>query len=165
MQDSSDIIRENNYILREIKQFKKRIVPENIEIIQDITEIHEIKDLKSKPVLQQVNLIKPVDQKEIKIRFEGETNDNLNDKCNKKIEDNKEGEEETILENEKKNNFVESIFEKLKNGDKINEFNDLKEAFNALKDEDKKEIIEGVRIKIDNEEQENRFNDLLKLLN
>ena len=69
------------------------------------------------------------------------------------------------MENEKKNNFIESIFEKLKNDDKINEFNDLKEAFNALKDEDKKEIIEGVRIKIDNEEQENRFNDLLKLLN
>ena len=43
MQDSSDIIRENNYILREIKQFKKRILPENIEIIQNITKILSMK--------------------------------------------------------------------------------------------------------------------------
>ena len=46
MHSSQDIINEKNYILREIKEIKgkENINPENIEIIENYTEIHEIKE-------------------------------------------------------------------------------------------------------------------------
>ena len=53
MEETNDIIKENNYILREIKYIKgkKNILPENIEFLEDYAEIHEIKDIKSTPKL------------------------------------------------------------------------------------------------------------------
>ena len=51
MNSTHDIINERNYIRREIKEIKgnQNINPENLEIIENLTQIHEIKVLNQKP--------------------------------------------------------------------------------------------------------------------
>ena len=76
MHSSQDIINEKNYILREIKEIKgkENINPENIEIIENYTEIHEIKEINKKFCDNKVSEI----QKritEIEVKLEGETID------------------------------------------------------------------------------------------
>ena len=157
MEETNDIIKENNYILREIKYIKdkKNILPENIEFLEDYAEIHEIKDIKSTPKLEQGIVSNQ------KFEFEVRLEDNQNGLNNEMTLEEKE---ETILENENINNLIENIFAKIEGEDNLEGCNDLKIAFNSLKEDEKNEVIEGIKIKIDNEEQENKFNNLLKLL-
>ena len=157
MEETNDIIKENNYILREIKYIKgkKNILPENIEFLEDYAEIHEIKDIKSTPKLEQGIVSNQ------KFEFEVRLEDNQNGLNNEMTLEEKE---ETILENENINNLIENIFAKIEGEDNLEDCNDLKIAFNSLKEDEKNEVIEGIKIKIDNEEQENKFNNLLKLL-
>ena len=165
MDSSKDIIRENNYIFREIKQIgTRKIIPENIQLIENLAYIHEIKDIKLNQNLQQINIANPNIKLDLEIKLEGEYVPKIN---NEEISDNEinQGDEEVILESEENNNMIENIFEKLNNDENINDCTDIKEMLNSLKEEDKKEIIEGIKIKIENEEQENRFNALLKILN
>ena len=156
MDSTKDKIIENNYIFREIKYIKEKSIPENIEILQDIAVIHEIKDIKSKskPNLQKVIVSEP--KSEVDIKLEGE-------KANRTIEENIE-EKEIVFENDQINNLIECIFNKLNSNEIIDNCDDLKKIFSELKEDDKIEVIEGIKIKIENEEQENKFNDLLKLL-
>ena len=46
MNSTHDIINKRNYVRREIKEIKgnQNINPENLEIIEDLTKIHEIKE-------------------------------------------------------------------------------------------------------------------------
>ena len=165
MDSSKDIIRENNYIFREIKQIgTRKIIPENIQLIENLAYVHEIKDIKLNKNLQQINISNPNLELDFEIKLEGEYVPKIN---NEEISDNEinQGDAEVILESEENNNLIESIFEKLKNDKNINDCSNIKEKLNSLKEEDKKEIIEGIKIKIENEEQENRFNALLNLLN
>ena len=157
MEETNDIIKENNYILREIKYIKgkKNILPENIEFLEDYAEIHEIKDIKSTPKLEQGIVSNQ------KFEFEVRLEENQNSLNNEMTLEEKE---ETILENENINNLIENIFAKIEGEDNLEDCNDLKIAFNSLKEDEKNEVIEGIKIKIDNEEQENKFNDLLKIL-
>ncbi len=157
MEETNDIIKENNYILREIKYIKgkKNILPENIEFLEDYVEIHEIKDIKSTPKLEQGIVSNQ------KFEFEVRLEENQNSLNNEMTLEEKE---ETILENENINNLIENIFAKIEGEDNLEDCNDLKIAFNSLKEDEKNEVIEGIKIKIDNEEQENKFNNLLKLL-
>ena len=157
MEETNDIIKENNYILREIKYIKgkKNILPENIEFLEDYAEIHEIKDIKSTPKLEQGIVSNQ------KFEFEVRLEENQNSLNNEMALEEKE---ETILENENINNLIENIFAKIEGEDNLEGCNDLKIAFNSLKEDEKNEVIEGIKIKIDNEEQENKFNNLLKLL-
>ena len=157
MEETKDIIKENNYILRVIKHIKgkENILPEDIQIIEDYTEIHEIKDIKNTSKVEQGIIPNPNIELEVKL----EANQNcLNDEVNL------EEKEESILENENVNNLIETIFAKIEGQDNLEDCNDLKTTFNTLKDDEKNEVIEGIKIKIDNEEQENKFNNLLKLL-
>ena len=156
MDSTKDKIIENNYIFREIIYIKEKSIPENIEILQDIAVIHEIKDIKSKskPNLQKVIVSEP--KSEVDIKLEGE-------KANRTIEENIE-EKEIVFENDQINNLIECIFNKLNSNEIIDNCDDLKKIFSELKKDDKIEVIEGIKIKIENEEQENKFNDLLKLL-
>ena len=157
MEETNDIIKENNYILREIKYIKgkKNILPENIEFLEDYAEIHEIKDIKPTPKLEQGIVSNQ------KFEFEVRLEENQNSLNNEMTLEEKE---ETILENENINNLIENIFAKIEGEDNLEDCNDLKIAFNSLKEDEKNEVIEGIKIKIDNEEQENKFNNLLKLL-
>ena len=157
MEETNDIIKENNYILREIKYIKgkKNILPENIEFLEDYAEIHEIKDIKSTPKIEQGIVSNQ------KFEFEVRLEENQNSLNNEMTLEEKE---ETILENENINNLIENIFAKIEGEDNLEDCNDLKIAFNSLKEDEKNEVIEGIKIKIDNEEQENKFNNLLKLL-
>ena len=157
MEETNDIIKENNYILREIKYIKgkKNILPENNEFLEDYAEIYEIKDIKSTPKIEQGIVLNQ------KFEFEVRLEDNQNGLNNEMILEEKE---ETILENENINNLIENIFAKIEGEDNLEDCNDLKIAFNSLKEDEKNEVIEGIKIKIDNEEQENKFNNLLKLL-
>ena len=157
MEETNDIIKENNYILREIKYIKgkKNILPENIEFLEDYAEIHEIKDIKSTPKIEQGIVSNQ------KFEFEVRLEENQNSLNNEMTLEEKE---ETILENENINNLIENIFAKIEGEDNLEGCNDLKIAFNSLKEDEKNEVIEGIKIKIDNEEQENKFNNLLKLL-
>ena len=157
MEETNDIIKENNYILREIKYIKgkKNILPENIEFLEDYAEIHEIKDIKSTPKLEQGIVSNQ------KFEFEVRLEENQNSLNNEMTLEEKE---ETILENENINNLIENIFAKIEGEDNLEDCNDLKIAFNSLNEDEKNEVIEGIKIKIDNEEQENKFNNLLKLL-
>ena len=157
MEETNDIIKENNYILREIKYIKgkKNILPENIEFLEDYAEIHEIKDIKSTPKIEQGIVSNQ------KFEFEVRLEENQNSLNNEMTLEEKE---ETILENENINNLIENIFAKIEGEDNLEDCNDLKIAFNSLKEDEKNEVIEGIKIKIDNEKQENTFNNLLKLL-
>ena len=164
MDSSKDIKRENNYILREIKQIgKRKINPENMQILENLADIHEIKDLKFKPNLQQMNIKKPNFKINLEVKLEGESAVEKNEQGDLNDEMNY-GNEEVIIESEDNNNLIENIFDKLNNKN-INDYNDIKQIINSLTEENKKEVIEGIKIKIDNEEQENRFNDLLRILN
>ena len=165
MDSSKDIIRENNYIFREIKQIgTRKIIPENIQLIENLAYVHEIKDIKLNKNPQQIHISNPNLELDFEIKLEGEYVPKIN---NEEISDNEinQGDAEVILESEENNNLIESIFEKLKNDENINDCSNIKEKLNSLKEEDKEEIIEGIKIKIENEEQENRFNALLNLLN
>ena len=157
MQETNDKIIENNYIFREIKEIKgkEQIIPENILILEDLAEIHEIKDLRPKTNVQQETISNKKIVSEVKL--EGNINKPKN-------ELNIEDQEEPILENENVSNLIEYIFEIIESGKNLNDCNKLKNSFNALEENEKNEVVEGVRIKIDNEEQENKFNELLKLL-
>ena len=160
METTNDTIKENNYILREIKQIrgKKTILPENIEFIEDYAEIHEIKDIKtkSKQKLGQGNVSNPT-LSEVGVRLEGDSQ-SPNDEINL------EGKEEAILENENISNLIENIFTKIEDNDNLDELKEIKASFNSLNENEKNEVIEGIKIKIDNEEQENKFNNLLRFL-
>ena len=134
---------------------KESILPENIEIIEDYTEIHEIKDIKNASNVEQGIIPNP--NIELEVKLEGNQNC-LNGEINV------EEKEETILKNENINNLIETIFAKIEGEDNLEDFSDLKAAFNTLNDDEKNEVLEGIKIKIDNEEQENKFNNLLKLL-
>ena len=157
MQETNDKIIENNYIFREIKEIKgkEQIIPENILILEDLAEIHEIKDLRPKTNVQHETISNKKIVSEVKL--EGNINKPKN-------ELNIEDQEEPILENENVSNLIEYIFEIIENGKNLNDCSKLKNSFNALEENEKNEVVEGVRIKIDNEEQENKFNELLKLL-
>ena len=110
MKSTQDLINENNYILREIKEIKgkQNIIQENIEILEDLTEIHEIKDIRKK----QINFPKLKKDIEIEIRLEGEA-------INKKNELIKQEKNNEILGCNCKNNFnSRKTDDKLENNDK-----------------------------------------------
>ena len=110
MKSTQDLINENNYILREIKEIKgkQNIIQENIEILEDLTEIHEIKDNRKK----QINFPKLKKDIEIEIRLEGEA-------INKKNELIKQEKNNEILGCNCKNNFnSRKTDDKLENNDK-----------------------------------------------
>ena len=164
MDSTKDIKREHNYIFRVIKQLgKRKINPENIQILENLADVHEIKDIKFKPNLQQINIKKPNFKINLEVKLEGESSVEKNEQEDLNGEMNY-GNEEVIIESEDINNIIENIFDKLNNKN-INDYNDIKQIINSLTEENKKEVIEGLKIKIDNEEQENKFNDLLRILN
>ena len=164
MDSTKDIKREHNYIFRVIKQIgKRKINPENIQILENLADVHEIKDIKFKPNLQQINIKKPNFKINLEVKLEGESSAEKNEQEDLNADMNY-GNEEVIIESEDINNIIENIFDKLNNKN-INDYSDIKQIINSLTKENKKEVIEGLKIKIDNEEQENKFNDLLRILN
>ena len=72
MKASQDLINENNYVLHETKEIrgKPNIVPENIEIIEELSEIHEIKEIKNEQKMPEI--IKSNKNYEVQIKLEGE---------------------------------------------------------------------------------------------
>ena len=164
MDSTKDIKREHNYIFRVIKQIgKRKINPENIQILENLADVHEIKDIKFKPNLQQINIKKPNFKINLEVKLEGDSSAEKNEQEDLNADMNY-GNEEVIIESEDINNIIENIFDKLNNKN-INDYNDIKQIINSLTEENKKEVIEGLKIKIDNEEQENKFNDVLRILN
>ena len=164
MESSGDLIRENNYIFREIKQIgARKIIPEQIQILDNMAYIHEIKDIKNNQNLQQINIVNPNFKINLEIKLEGKTALKENENEDLINNDMNFGNEEVIIESEDNNNLIENIFAKLNNND-TNDYNNIKQMINSLTEENKKEVIEGIKIKIENEEQENRFNNLLKEL-
>ena len=87
MNSTQDIMNEKNYIQREIKEIrgKNNLISENIEILENLTEIHEIKEF-SKKYLEKQNFSnhKKLNH-EFEIRLEGEPAIK-NIECNKYIE-------------------------------------------------------------------------------
>ena len=165
MESSEDLIRENNYIFRETKQIgARKIIPEQIQILDNMAYIHEIKDIKNNQNLQQINIVKPNFKINLEIKLEGKTALKENETEDLINNDMNFGNEEVIIESEDNNNLIENIFAKLNNNDDTNDYNNIKQMINSLTEENKKEVIEGIKIKIENEEQENRFNNLLKEL-
>ena len=163
MDSTKDIKREHNYIFRVIKQIgKRKINPENIQILENLADVHEIKDIKFKPNLQQINIKKPIFKINLEVKLEGESSVEKNEQEDLNVEMNY-GNEEVIIESEDINNIIDNLFDKLNNKN-INDYSDIKQIINSLTEENKKEVIEGLKIKIDNEEQENKFNDLLRIL-
>ena len=164
MESSEDLIKENNYIFREIKQIgARKIIPEQIQILDNMAYIHEIKDIKNNQNLQQINIVNPNFKINLEIKLEGKTALKENENEDLINNDMNFGNEEVIIESEDNNNLIENIFAKLNNND-TNDYNNIKQMINSLTEENKKEVIEGIKIKIENEEQENRFNNLLKEL-
>ena len=164
MDSTKDIKREHNYIFRVIKQIgKRKINPENIQILENLADVHEIKDIKFKQNLQQINIKKPNFKINLEVKLEGESSAEKNEQEDLNADMNY-GNEEVIIESEDINNIIENIFDKLNNKN-INDYNDIKQIINSLTEENKKEVIEGLKIKIDNEELEKKFNDLLRILN
>ena len=164
MESSEDLIKENNYIFREIKQIGvRKIIPEQIQILDNMAYIHEIKDIKNNQNLQQINIVNPNFKINLEIKLEGKTALKENENEDLINNDMNFGNEEVIIESEDNNNLIENIFAKLNNND-TNDYNNIKQMINSLTEENKKEVIEGIKIKIENEEQENRFNNLLKEL-
>ena len=165
MESSEDLIRENNYIFRETKHIgARKIIPEQIQILDNMAYIHEIKDIKNNQNLQQINIVKPNFKINLEIKLEGKTALKENENEDLINNDMNFGNEEVIIESEDNNNLIENIFAKLNNNDDTNDYNNIKQMINSLTEENKKEVIEGIKIKIENEEQENRFNNLLKEL-
>ena len=164
MESSEDLIKENNYIFREIKQIgARKIIPEQIQILDNMAYIHEIKDIKNNQNLQQINIVNPNFKINLEIKLEGKTALKENETEDLINNDMNFGNEEVIIESEDNNNLIENIFAKLNNND-TNDYNNIKQMINSLTEENKKEVIEGIKIKIENEEQEKRFNNLLKEL-
>ena len=164
MESSEDLIRENNYIFRETKQIgARKIIPEQIQILDNMAYIHEIKDIKNNQNLQKINIVNPNFKINLEIKLEGKTALKENENEDLINNDMNFGNEEVIIESEDNNNLIENIFAKLNNND-TNDYNNIKQMINSLTEENKKEVIEGIKIKIENEEQENRFNNLLKEL-
>ena len=164
MESSEDLIRENNYIFRETKQIgARKIIPEQIQILDNMAYIHEIKDIKNNQNLQQINIVNPNFKINLEIKLEGKTALKENETEDLINNDMNFGNEEVIIESEDNNNLIENIFAKLNNND-TNDYNNIKQMINSLTEENKKEVIEGIKIKIENEEQEKRFNNLLKEL-
>ena len=164
MESSEDLIRENNYIFRETKQIgARKIIPEQIQILDNMAYIHEIKDIKNNQNLQQIKIVNPNFKINLEIKLEGKTALKENENEDLINNDMNFGNEEVIIESEDNNNLIENIFAKLNNND-TNDYNNIKQMVNSLTEENKKEVIEGIKIKIENEEQENRFNNLLKEL-
>ena len=164
MESSEDLIRENNYIFRETKLIgARKIIPEQIQILDNMAYIHEIKDIKNNQNLQQINIVKPNFKINLEIKLEGKTALKENETEDLINNDMNFGNEEVIIESEDNNNLIENIFAKLNNND-TNDYNNIKQMINSLTEENKKEVIEGIKIKIENEEQEKRFNNLLKEL-
>ena len=164
MESSEDLIRENNYIFRETKQIgARKIIPEQIQILDNMAYIHEIKDIKNNQNLQQINIVNPNFKINLEIKLEGKTALKENENEDLINNDMNFENEEVIIESEDNNNLIENIFAKLNNND-TNDYNNIKQMVNSLTEENKKEVIEGIKIKIENEEQENRFNNLLKEL-
>ena len=164
MESSEDLIRENNYIFRETKHIgARKIIPEQIQILDNMAYIHEIKDIKNNQNLQQINIVNPNFKINLEIKLEGKTALKENENEDLINNDMNFGNEEVIIESEDNNNLIENIFAKLNNND-TNDYNNIKQMINSLTEENKKEVIEGIKIKIENEEQENRFNNLLKEL-
>ena len=144
MKSTKDIIIENNYIFREIKEIKgkQNIPPENIEILEDLTEIHEIKDIRKKPI----NFPQLKRDSKIEIRLEGETKNKKEEslKKEKNIEmfygnfDNKLGSKEADdkLENTDKN--IKPLQKNKKNNrDLLRE--EIRKRFSELKEKGKLE--------------------------
>ena len=165
MESSEDLIRENNYIFREIKQIgTRKIIPEQIQILENLAYTHEIKDIKNNHNLQQINIVNPNFKINLEVKLEGDTALKENEEEDLINTDMNNGNEEVIIESEDNNKLIESIFFKLNNNNNINDYNDIKQMINSLEGENKNEVIEGIKIKIENEEQENLFNNLLKEL-
>ena len=164
MESSEDLIRENNYIFREIKQIgTRKIIPEQIQILENLAYTHEIKDIKNNRGLQQINIVNPNFKINLEVKLEGDTALKENEEEDLINTDMNNGNEEVIIESEDNNKLIESIFFKLNNNN-INDYNDIKQMINSLEGENKNEVIEGIKIKIENVEQENIFNNLLKEL-
>ena len=164
MESSEDLIRENNYIFREIKQIgTRKIIPEQIQILENLAYTHEIKDIKNNRGLQQINIVNPNFKINLEVKLEGDTALKENEEEDLIKSDMNNGNEEVIIESEDNNKLIESIFFKLNNNN-INDYNDIKQMINSLEEENKNEVIEGIKIKIENVEQENLFNNLLKEL-
>ena len=164
MESSEDLIRENNYIFREIKQIgTRKIIPEQIQILENLAYTHEIKDIKNNQNLQQINIVNPNFKINLDVKLEGDTALKENEEEDLIKTDMNCGNEEVIIESEDNNKLIESIFFKLNNNN-INDYNDIKQMINSLEGENKNEVIEGIKIKIENVEQENIFNNLLKEL-
>lgn len=87
MNSTQDIMNEKNYILREIKEIrgKNNLISENIEILENLTEIHEIKEFCKKYLEKQNFSNHKKLNHEFEIRLEGEPAIK-NIECNKYIE-------------------------------------------------------------------------------
>ena len=74
MNETKDLVNENNYILREIKKINRSsdIITDNLEIEEDLNKIHEIKDFKPPQVQEKKNVIIPKSNITVEIRLEGE---------------------------------------------------------------------------------------------
>ena len=74
MNSTHDVINERNYVRREIKEIKgnQNINPEDIEIIEDLTQIHEIKVLNQKSYPTEKNVINRRKVVDTNITLEGE---------------------------------------------------------------------------------------------
>ena len=177
----------HNYTFHEIKEIrgKKNAIPENLEIIEDLIEIHEIKELRNnstnepnKENLAQNNNCNNSDGKNQILCDHCQQQMNENEIENENIEnddDENKDDEFNILcddckgeffennEEEKIYDLIDVIFGKL-NDDNILNDNELKKTYNELNEEKKNEIIEGIKIKIENKEQEERFNNFLNSL-
>ena len=77
MNSTHDIINERNYVRREIKEIKgnQNTNPEDIEIIEDLTQIHEIKvrNQNSYPLEKEIDSICQRKIVETNITLEGES--------------------------------------------------------------------------------------------
>ena len=74
MNETKDLVNENNYILREIKKINRSsdIITDNFEIEEDLNKIHEIKDFKPPQIQEKKNVIIPKSNITVEIRLEGE---------------------------------------------------------------------------------------------
>ena len=105
MKASQDIINEKNYVLHEIKEIrgKHNILPENIEIIEDLAKIHEIKVIKNVQKIPQI--IKRNNINVIDIKLEGEPAEFIKEEnnCEQNLANEKlcpEGQNNEVLCNE-----------------------------------------------------------------
>ena len=144
MKSTQNIIIENNYIFREIKEIKgkQNILPENIEILEDLTEIHEIKDIRKKPI----NFPQLKRDTKIEIRLERETIKKTDEsfKKEKNIEmfygnfDNKLCSKEADDKSENTDKNIEPLQENKKNNRNLLR-EEIRKRFSELKEKGKLE--------------------------